>query len=297
MALRVRHPTRFRPRAAYRTVRVPAMRKIWIVFATVALLFSACDSGGETSTSAGDDVTDDSTDAPTDGDGGDSDDQDGEDDGTTDDGDDAASDADDQAKLDAALDAVEDDATQRGYATERSPADTDEDDEDDLEFTSAECQEADEVFNRLDEEYPETATSESLEANRGEFTAPDSEVEQISIELSSFESADAVDQAFAALESVPLADCMREAFAGESDDEVSIEIDSVEVVDGDRGDRELILEIRATFSGGGMSFPAELRFHFIAVDRYTAFVFAFAFNGAPSADAGALADAAVNALQ
>lgn len=269
------------------------MRKIWIVFATVALLLSACDSGGETSTSAGNDTTDDSVDAPTEGEGGDSDDQDG----TTDGGDDSASDADDQATLDAALDAVEDDATQRGYTTERSPADADEDDEDDLAFTSAECQEADEVFNRLDEEYPETATSESLEANRGEFTGPDSEVEQISIELSSFESADAVDEAFAALESVPLADCMREAFAGESDDEVSIEIDSVEVVDGDRGDRELILEIRATFSGGGMSFPAELRFHFIAVDRYTAFVFALAFNGAPSADAGALADTAVNALQ
>lgn len=274
------------------------MKKILAFLAALALFLGACGSDDDNSTTA-------DTTADTEADGGASDDN--ADEGASDDSDDDSdadtdtdTDTDDQARLDAAIDEIDAAAVALGYTTERSPADDDDaDDADDtdLTFESEECQEADEVFNRLDEEFPETAASESLDANRGEFTAPDSEIEQLNVELSSFSSSDDVAAAFEALQSVPLADCMREALSSESGDEFAVAVESVDVTEGGRGDREVVISIQATFSGGGFEIAADLLFTFVGVDRHAAFFSALAFNSSPSPDALSLLDATVEALQ
>lgn len=273
------------------------MRKFLALLAALTLFLGACGSDDDTSTAADDGAE---VDGETDGEAADDEGNDTEDDGAGETDDDSASDADDQARLDAIIDEIDAAAVALGYTTERSPADeddADDTDDTDLTFESEECQEADEIFNRLDEQYPETAASESLDANRGEFTAPDSEIEQLSVELSSFSSSDDIDAAFEALLSVPLADCMREAFASESGDEFEIDVESVDVTEGDRGDREIAITIQATFSGGGFEIAADLLFTFVSVDRHAVFFSALAFNSSPSADALSLLDATVEALQ
>lgn len=267
------------------------MQKFLALLAALALFFGACGSDDDTSTA--DDSGADVTDGEAEGDDRDT----GADDADSGSGIDDVADADDQARLDTALDEIDAAAVALGYTTERSPADDDSDDEDDLQFESDECKEADELFNRLDEEFPESASSESLDADRGDFTTPDSEVEQLNVELSSFPSTDDVDQAFEALSSVPLEDCMREAFEAESSEEFAVEIQSVDVTEGDRGDQELTIAIAATFSGGGVDIPVDLTFTFVGVDRHAVFFGSFAFNTSASDDAMKLLDTAVEALQ
>ena len=273
------------------------MRKILTALFAIALLLGACTD--ESSTSAGDDESTEDTgtdeganedSGEEDGDGG----EEGED--SDEDGSDDASDADDQARVDAALTAVEAQAKADGFTvTLEDPSDDDEDD--DLEFESEECQEADRIFNDLEDEIGETAASQALDGQRGDFTSEDSMVEQVSLEITSTPSTDDVALGFDALESIDVSTCIAEAFeAASAEDGVTAENVEASTSSAGRGDRDIVISVQADFSSQGVSFPVDIVFTLIAVDRDVVFASALTFNGAAADDTLALFDLAVDEL-
>lgn len=299
------------------------MRKLAIILSALLLFLGACtDDDG---VSAGDDAaqnddTDDGTsngdnDDPSGDDGStddsgddDADDSDDSDDGDDDsDGDDDPDDGDDdapassgnpddKAALDAALATVQADAEGRGYSVTTEPA-SDDDEEDDLEFESAECAEAQEAFDDLEEQIEAGAESDTLTASSGEFESPDSVVEEVTVDLGSSGSADVISGALGSIRSVDFGTCLAEAFEAEAeDDDVTLEDLEVSTVDGDLGDDEVRVTISGTFTTQGFSFPMHIVFSIVQVDRHAVAFSTFTINDEVSDDALAILATAVDAL-
>ena len=271
------------------------MRKILASLFALVLLLGACTDDDSPSD---DEETTETTGSDSSGDaGGDEGDGDADDDeGSDDEGDDDEVDPDDQARVDAALAAVEAQATADGFTvTLEDPDDADDDDE--LQFESDECQEADRVFNDLDEEIGETAASQALDGQRGDFVAEDSVVEQVAVEISSTPSTDDVALGFDALESIDVAGCIVEAFElSAAEDGVVAENVTADVSTAGRGDRDVVISVTADFSSQGVTFPVDIVFTLIAVDRDVVFASALTFNSSAADDTLALFDLAVDEL-
>lgn len=278
------------------------MRKILASLFALVLLLGACtddDSSSddeETTETTGSDASADEGSAGSDGDSDASDDDSDESDESDDDeGGDDEVDPDDQARVDAALDAVAAQATADGFDVTVEDAVDDEDDE--LQFESDECQEADRVFNDLDEEIGETAASQALDGQRGDFVAEDSVVEQVSLEITSTPSTDDVALGFDALDSIDVASCIEEAFElSAEEDGVVAENVVAETTSAGRGDRDIVISIQADFSSQGVTFPVDIVFTLIAVDRDVVFASALTFNSTAADDTLALFDLAVDEL-
>ena len=282
------------------------MRRILVVLASLVLVLGACSSGGDETTEATDDAAADNDSDPGDGaaqdgddpgdgnNGGAGEDED-QDDGEAGDGG-GETDAQDQARLDGALSSIESEARGLGYDVTLTDPD-DDDGDDDLDFESEACEEADRVFNELEDEIGETAQSQSLDATRGEFSSPDSTIEQLSVELSSTPTQDDVARGFEALGSVPLDVCLQEAFESSAgDDGVEIENVRIDVSDDDRGDRSIVMTMQADFTTQGFPLPADILFSFVAVDRDVLLFSAVTINGSVTADATGLLDFAVSTI-
>ena len=275
------------------------MRKILASLFALVLLLGACTD--DDSSSDDEETTEtDSTDASDEGqdggsDEGSEDEGDSDDEGSEDEGSEDEVDPDDQARVDAALDAVAAQATADGFNVTLEDAVDDEDDE--LQFESDECQEADRVFNDLDDEIGETAASQALDAQRGDFVAEDSVVEQVSLEISSTPSTDDVALGFDALESIDVAGCIVEAFeVSAEEDGVTAENVTADVSTAGRGDRDIVISITADFSSQGVTFPVDIVFTLIAVDRDVIFASALTFNSSAADDTLGLFDLAVDEL-
>ncbi len=277
------------------------MRKILASLFALVLLLGACtddDSSSddeETTETTGTDASgDEGTDGSDDGDADEDSDEDADDE--SDDGSDDETDPDDQARVDAALAAVEAEAESLGYTVTLEDPDAD-DEEDDLVFESDECQEADRIFNDLDDQIGETAASQVLDAQRGEFVAEDSVVEQVAIEITATPSTDDVALGFDGIESIDIAKCIAEGFeAATEEDGVTAENVVAESSTAGRGDRDILITIQADFSSGGVTFPVDIVFTLVAVDRDVVFASALTFNDQVGDDAMALVDTAIAEL-
>lgn len=274
------------------------MRKILASLFALVLLLGACTDDDSPSD---DEETTETTGSDSSGDGGsDGSDDDSDDEGSDDEGSDEGTDdevdPDDKARIDAAIEAVEAQASADGFTvTLEDPDDADDDDE--LQFESDECQEADRVFNDLDEEIGETAASQALDGQRGDFVAEDSVVEQVTVEISSTPSTDDVALGFDALESIDVAGCIVEAFElSAEEDGVTAENITADVSTAGRGDRDVVISVTADFSSQGVTFPVDIVFTLIAVDRDVVFASALTFNSTAAADTLALFDLAVDEL-
>lgn len=276
------------------------MRKILASLFALVLLLGACtddDSPSDDEETTETTGSDSSGDGGSDDEGSDGDTDEGSDDeGSDGEGSDDEVDPDDQARIDAAIEAVEAQASADGFTvTLEDPDDADDDDE--LQFESDECQEADRVFNDLDEEIGETAASQALDGQRGDFVAEDSVVEQVTVEISSTPSTDDVALGFDALESIDVAGCIVEAFElSAEEDGVTAENITADVSTAGRGDRDVVISVTADFSSQGVTFPVDIVFTLIAVDRDVVFASALTFNSTAAADTLALFDLAVDEL-
>ena len=119
----------------------------------------------------------------------------------------------------------------------------------------------------------------------------------MTVEISSTPSTDDVALGFDALESIDVATCIVEAFElSAEEDGVTAENIAAEVSTAGRGDRDVVISVTADFSSQGVTFPVDIVFTLIAVDRDVVFASALTFNAEAAPDTLALFDLAVDEL-